>query len=218
MQQHSREANTTNVQFDASGLLAAGSPWLALLSSVQSLLAHTGLMLAITAGLMLINLLVTPGTLWSSAIVVIWLVVLVAHAVGLVISRLLSYEASTSDPSPRVHAEPHAGPLAPWMNVNGHRETETVAAAHTPSRPDGNDSDPWKNVAAPADETETSWPQAPTATAEPDLPDTDGLSKSNGHNADASDKVPWRAATEIAWLRRPRAAEDGERDQRGSGS
>jgi len=212
MTQHSNDTILANLQTGASGFSTQASRWVVPLSSTKSLLSHAGVLLAITASLTMLNLVVNPEALWSRAILVIWLVVIVAHAIGIVILRLLNDDAGVASQLPRIQAEPSS----PWTQPNGQPSAGMTA------RDDDTENtgrvDPWKDVAAPVGESEVSWPSSSTATTELEQAPAEIGTRRNGASDDANQKVPWRAATEIAWLRKPRDADHPETGQRDSGS
>lgn len=212
MTQHSNDTILANLQTGASGFSTQGSRWVVPLSSTMSLLSHAGVLLAITASLTMINLVVNPGALWSRAILVIWLVVIVAHAIGIVILRLLNDDAGVASQLPRIQAEPSS----PWTQPNGQQGTGMAAPDEGTER--AGRVDPWKDAAAPVGESEISWPSSSTATTELEQAPAGIGTRRNGASDDANQKVPWRAATEIAWLRKPRDADHPETGQRDSGS
>lgn len=211
MTQHSNEPMTARSRTGEREASLLASPWVGLLSSFQALLKHIGIMLGVTATLALLNLLVDPADFWSRAILVIWLVIVVAHGIGMVIVRLLADETVGSRELPRVEAEPHYAPTSPWAHANLQQQD---AAPQPPER-----ADPWKDVAAPPDEPDVSWPQPATATPEPDRPPSELRTSEHADESGWNEKVPWRAATEIAWLRKRRDAEQRpEPKQRDSAS
>jgi hypothetical protein len=151
--------------------------------TVPGLLAHIVIMLGVTSLLTVVNLLAGPRVWWSLAILVIWLALVIIHAIGVGSRSLLFVEDSDADagPASRPRAEP-IGPAVPgWLSLakrNGEMEP------HVPESwvlPDDTPEPPWTARIPPKRE------EKPTPAPE-------------------SEKVPWRAATDIAWLRRPKPA------------
>ena len=168
----------------------APDAWWSSLVTIPVLLGHIVTMLSVMAVFSAINLIVNPGTWWSLAVLVLWLALVIIHAIGVASLRfLLEEDEAEGVAPPRVHAEPH-GPQTPGgFDMLVHERTgKPVPGSWELTR---NDSVP-------------SWPQAPkaseTQSTEPriDVP--------NG----STERVPWRAATDIAWLRRPRHDAGGQ--------
>ncbi len=67
--------------------------------------------------------------------------------------------------------------------------------------------DPWRTATVPNGATDISWPEPVTADSEEDRVSSEPRSKPDDE-AERSERVPWRAATELAWMRRRRGAED----------
>ena len=163
-------------------------PWWQATLTVPALLAHIVVMLSVCSALAVVNLLATPRVWWSLAFLVIWLALVIIHAIG-VGSRSLLFgedELTSVRPVRRQRAEP-LGPAIPSRFTLPKRNAApdpTVPASW--ELPDDAPANDWAASSAPNGEP------AP----KPPLP---------------NEKVPWRAATDIAWLRRPRpAASDDE--------
>jgi hypothetical protein len=157
--------------------------------TVPALLAHIVIMLAVTSVLTVVNLLAGPRVWWALAVLVLWLALVIIHAIGLATRSLLFVEEDGEPAPPRVRPEP-LGPAVPgWLSLprRNVREPEPEPEPRVPES--------WELK----DDTAPAWPAQP-------------LSDSPLKKKPASDeKVPWRAATDIAWLRRPRAtATDGD--------
>ncbi len=157
--------------------------------TVPGLLAHVVVMLGVTSTLTVINLLTGPRIWWSLAILVIWLALVIIHAIGVGSRSLLFVEDDdqVARPPGRPRAE-QLGPSIPtWLTLpkrNGAVEPDVPAS--------------WE---LPDDAPEPAWPLRAT----PILDD-----QTAPKSAPADEKVPWRAATDIAWLRRPKIADDAE--------
>jgi hypothetical protein len=155
--------------------------------TVPGLLAHVVVMLGVTSALTVVNLIAGPRVWWSLAILVIWLALVIIHAIGVGSRTLLFVEDDDAPaPTPRVRGEP-IGPAVPsWI---------TLPKRH--AEPPTNVPDSWEL----RDDT-----AGPVWTASPANADAAPASKPR-----AGEKVPWRAATDIAWLRRPKPpAGEGE--------
>jgi hypothetical protein len=160
---------------------------------VPGLLAHFVVMLSVASALTVINLLAGPRIWWSLAILVIWLALVVIHAIGVGSRSLLFVDDDGRPAQPtRVRGEP-IGPVVPtWLALPKHNGEPQVSVPESWELRDDAPSPVW--TASPASNGEA----RPAAKPQP-KPGMD-------------DKVPWRAATDIAWLRRPKPAtpEDGE--------
>lgn len=160
------------------------------LLDVRWLLAHIVIMLGVASVLTVINLLTGPRVWWSLAILVIWLALVIIHAIGVGSRSLLFVEDDDAAAMPSTHrrAEP-LGPAIPTRLTLPKRNVET--AANVPESwelPDDTPAPAWNTRVPPSRE------EKPATTP-------------------ADEKVPWRAATDIAWLRRPRPTptDDAER-------
>ncbi len=205
MTQHSNETVSARFRSGVSGDDLLKSPLVEALSSFHSLLHHVAIMFGATASLTLLNLIVDPDGLWSRAIMVIWLVVLIAHAVGILIVRLLSDDTTASSRLPRQRGEAQFGPMSSWQRALAETPSTSGPLDNPETTAAQEQADPWKNVATPNGTTDISWPEPPVADADterssftPTKPDDEG---------ERSERVPWRAATEIAWMRRRLGAE-----------
>lgn len=155
---------------------------------VRWLLAHIVIMLSVASVFTVINLLTGPRVWWSLAILVIWLALVIIHAIGVGSRSLLFVEDddAAARPSTRRRAEP-VGPAIPTWLTLPKRNGET--AANVPAS--------WE---LPDDTPAPAWTPRVTLTTE-----------EKPASPPANEKVPWRAATDIAWLRRPKpAASDAE--------
>lgn len=162
--------------------------------TVPALLRHIVLMLTVSSALTLLNLIATPRVWWSFAILVIWVAVVAIHAIGL-FARSLLIEDTADEPRPRPRAqveEParEAGPPVPaWLNL-----PKPWRGQRQPEAPIS-----W---ALPDDDGGDAWPAPPTTTE---------------RHPQAPERVPWREATDIAWLRRPsRGDTPADPDHRGT--
>lgn len=203
MIQDSNDTATSRLLRDSQGLLSPGAPWVVALTSRRSLIAHIEIMLGASATMSMLNLVLNPGSLWSRAIIVVWLVGLVAHAVGIVVVRLLNEDSEASGGiARRAQAEPHAGPPSSWALVTD--ETPSDLQPNPENTPEPEREDPWQHVQTPPEESETSWPQAATASPDSSEAHDEGEDREIREPAEETserERVPWRAATEIAWLR-----------------
>lgn len=171
--------------------LAPASGWAPFVTT-PVLLGHIVVMLSVMALLTLVNLMVNPGTWWSLAILVLWLTIVIVHVLArFSLGFLLDEEPDTADRAPRVTAEPHGGAVHGPAVPNGR---------HTTSREDVPIS--WELKSD--DDAPPTWrtPDEPTTSAAPAQEEPE---RSNGTN----ERVPWRAATDIAWLRRHRSYGEG---------
>jgi hypothetical protein len=145
--------------------------------TVPALLAHVVVMLVATSALTIVNLLVGPRVWWSLAILVIWLALVIIHGIG-VGSRTLLFEEEDDAPAPparRSQSEPIGPPIPGWLTLpRRNSRPEPVVPATWELRDDASG---------------PSWPERTVA----------------GPPAPAPvEKVSWRAATDVAWLRRPK--------------
>ncbi len=156
--------------------------WQAVLT-VPSLLAHIVIMLGVCSALTFVNLLAGPRVWWSLAILVIWLALVIVHAIGVGSRSFLLGEDDDAPARPvrNQSAEP-IGPKVPGRLTLPKRDTASDATVP-------------KSWALSEDSPATGWAASPSPNGEPAPvpPPTD-------------EKIPWRAATDIAWLRRPRSA------------
>lgn len=206
MNQHSNETIVARYRGTA-GTNPWELPWIRSLASFHSLLTHIAIMFGATAGFALLNLVVDPDGVWSRAILVVWLVVFIAHAVGIVILRLLSDDATHSGRFPRVTSDPVQGPVSPW----GAAMTGTQSTSAGGSDGDlvqSQQTDSWGNVTTANGSADLSWPEPLTVEPSSDASPPDGSEDARGRVVENNDRVPWRAATEIAWMRKRGGAED----------
>ncbi len=155
--------------------------------TVPGLLGHIVVMLGVCSAFTIINLLAGPRVWWSLAILVIWLALVIVHAVGVGSRSLLFGEddETATPPARRPRTEP-LGPAVPsWLTLPKRDATPQPIVPQT-----------W---ALPDDPPATDWAASPDAKDEP-----------APAPRPADEKVPWRAATDIAWLRRPRSERTGE--------
>lgn len=161
--------------------------WLGVLT-VPGLLAHVVIMLGVTSALTVVNLIAGPGVWWSLAILVIWLALVIIHAIGVGSRTLLFVDDDDAPaPPPRVRGEP-VGPAIPsWITL------------------------PKRKAAPPANVPE-SWELRDDATGPAWTATTANGEATPAPKPSENEKVPWRAATDIAWLRRPKpgASDDAE--------
>jgi hypothetical protein len=192
--------------------VAAPSPWASLVS-VRALLGHIVLMLGVMAVLTVVNLLVNPGTWWSLAIQVVWFSLVIIHALALVsMGVILEEDEEESAPAPRIYAEPAIPPqaLTGWSVP----ATGTEPAQELPSDP--GDPGPWRAapIAGPdQSEVRPAKPETaePAADTEP-APTPDFTPLSFDPETGKSERIPWRAVTDIAWLRRRTNGDTGTSD------
>lgn len=162
----------------------APDAWWASLVTIPVLLGHIVTMLSVMAVFSAINLILNPGTWWSLAILVLWLAVVSIHALGVASLRFLLEEDEPERVTPpMVQAEPHGPPKPGGFDMLVHERTGKPAPGS------------WELT---SNDTAPAWPQAPA----------EGDKQAASHGADepngSTERVPWRAATDIAWLRRPR--------------
>lgn len=183
---------------------AAPVAWWRGLVTIPVFLAHVTVMLTAVSGLIVLNFLVNPGTWWSLAFLVLWFAVVVIHALGLVSINLLIEEDSDAEVTlPSVQAEPNGS--SSGFPPNG----------GTPGREPGSRQPPdsWQRE---TEQQGQAWPE-PAAAAEANDGEDTVVDTRPGEPNGQSERIPWRAATDIAWLRRSNGA-DGNRDQRNSNS
>lgn len=171
--------------------------------TVSSLLGHIAIMLTVVSALTLLNLALNPGTWWSLAILVLWFALVVIHALGLVSVNLLLDESVSGTVPPRVQAEPH-GPQPPdRMETNEPQRETTDPPANS-----------WKSGTSPQSQSwgnaEASEPDGESRSEPAREPDDEEFTPLNLNQDDDAkhERVPWRAATDIAWLRRRRDGSD----------
>lgn len=185
---------------------AAPDPWWNPFMTPTALLAHITVMLVVTSVLALINLMLNPAVWWSLAILVVWLVFIVIHAVGLLAARLLAEEDASSAWSASQDASERQDPARPgWQDVNDPRHHEEAQDTVT--------SEVTTETWTAAGRSRRSWPQS-TSGSQADGDEDSANSGAGATDTGESERVPWRAATDIAWLRR---RHDGEGDGKGSG-
>ncbi|MGI8977350.1 MAG: hypothetical protein ACR2GS_11595 [Thermomicrobiales bacterium] len=207
MTQHANETASARFRSGIGGDDLLKSPLAEALSSFHSLLNHVAIMFGVTAGLTLLNLVADPDGLWSRAILVIWLVLLIAHAVGILIVRLLSDDTTTSSKLPRLRGERYDGPMSSWQRAMVENPSTTSGAQDDPEATAAQErADPWKHVVTPNGVADISWPEPPVVDSEVDRASFKPTTKPDD-DGERSERVPWRAATEIAWMRRRRGAE-----------
>jgi hypothetical protein len=160
--------------------------WWSSLATVPALLGHIVIMLAVTSALTIVNLLAGPGVWWSLALLVIWLALVIIHAIGVASFHLLFDEEDEDEPAPapRARAEPHGPAVPSWLSL--------------PKR-DRDRQQPQIPFTWALDDDAPAWPDQPAAETPTPPPPRD-------------EKVPWRAATDIAWLRRPRKPRTDDTD------
>lgn len=161
--------------------------WLGVLT-VPSLLGHIVVMLGVCSALTVVNLLAGPRLWWSLAILVIWLALVIIHAIGVGSRSLLFADDDAEAPAQSVR-RPRAEPIGPavptWLNLPRRNSTPETPVPES-----------WK---LPDDTPDPDWDASPAQNGEPaPAPEP------------KPEKVPWRAATDIAWLRRPRPAGSDE--------
>lgn len=166
---------------------APPAPWAAV-ATLPALLGHIVVMLTVTSLLTIVNLVLTPGVWWSFAILVIWLAVVLIHGIGLVSLNLLldDDDEEVRPAQPSAPARPAGPPVPSWLTLLTRDEK-------TPDVPGS-----WELV---TDDTGSSWPDRPE---EAQAPRAEGPA--------VPERVPWGAATDIAWLRRPRSTANGSDD------
>ncbi len=208
MTQHSNELVTPRLRNVAGSDSPLASPWVKLLSSFHSLLAHIGIMLGVTACLTILNLVVDPADVWSRAILVIWLVLVIAHGIGIVIVRLLSDEPITNRDLPRVQAEPHGAPTSSWAQAMAENPTTSGPQSEGDETRSRYRDASWNNAADANGAPDLAWPEPPAPDSDAEQSSSDSVTRQDEDAADRNEKVPWRAATEIAWMRRRQDAEE----------
>lgn len=175
--------SSTHVPWGQSSAPAT-QPWWREYGTVPALLGHIAIMLTTVSALTLLNLVLNPGTWWSLAILVLWFTFVVIHALGIVSINLLLDESDDDTAPPRVHAEPH-GP-----------ETFEQGPVHGPAQE--TQASPASDWQAPKSPEDHSWPSAADSETESESFKPLDLDEDSSKN----ERVPWRAATDIAWLRR----------------
>lgn len=185
--------NSNHNAFAPWGEPNAGAPAGPLMGwmTIPALLRHIVLMLTVSSVLTLLNLVTTPGVWWSFAILAIWFAVIIIHGIGLVsINLLLEDDDEEPAPAPRSRPEPLGPPLPTWMNLPK----------------------PWAN-GAKAPPVPTSWELKTDDIASwPDRPMTTSPAEPT---VQAPERLAWREATDIAWLRRPHRANGASNGQAG---
>jgi hypothetical protein len=155
--------------------------------TVPGLLAHIVVMLVVSSVLTVTNLLAGPRIWWSLAILVVWLALVIIHAIG-VGSRSLLF-VDDDDAAARPASRPRGEPLGPaiptWLTLPRRNVAPGVSVPESWELRDDTPAPAWTATAAP--------------TREP-----------NPAPRPADEKVPWRAATDIAWLRRPKPTSSDE--------
>ncbi|HYH13490.1 MAG TPA: 2TM domain-containing protein [Thermomicrobiales bacterium] len=159
------------------------------LVTIPALVGHIVVMLTAMSVLTALNLLLNPGTWWSLAILMLWLTIVIVHVLArFTLSFLLDEGDQGRASPPRVDVEPH-GPAMPGPGVPNGRRAARKEREDVPIS--------WE---LKSDEAASSaWPR--TEASSPTTRESETAS-SNG----SSERVPWRAATDIAWLRRNRAS------------
>jgi hypothetical protein len=165
--------------------------WLGALT-VPGLLAHIVVMLGVSSVLTIINLLTGPRVWWSLAILVIWLALVIIHAIGVGSRTLLfdSEDAERAAPSTRVRGEPLGPDVPSWLSLPKRNVAPQVTVPESWELRDDTPGSAWTASTAQNGEAKP----APEPLPRPD------------------DKVPWRAATDIAWLRRPKSSNPDDRE------
>lgn len=164
-----------------------GSSWWSPLVTLPALLGHVVVMLTVMAALTALNLAFNPGTWWSLAILVLWLTVVLVHVLArYALGFLLEEDRNDEAAPPRVDVEPHG------------------ATVHGPAVPNGrrqgrHDDAPISWELKSDDVISSAWPKQGPEVAPPPPAET-APESGNG----SGERVPWRAATDIAWLRRHR--------------
>ncbi|MDQ4045732.1 MAG: hypothetical protein M3173_09840 [Chloroflexota bacterium] len=164
--------------------------WWTPLLNVRMLMRHVVIMFTAMAVITAINLITTPTTWWSLALLVIWVAVVIIHGLGIVsIGVLLDEDEAprqSSPPRSDGKAEPQHGPPAPGWITRRRDESQPAAPVS------------WELK----DDPPSGWPEAPpeTGSIEREEPATDRVVREEP----ATEQVSWRAVTDIAWLRQPR--------------
>lgn len=157
--------------------------WWTSLLTVPALVRHLVLMFTTMAVITAVNLLTTPGTWWSLALLVFWVAVLIIHGLGLLaIGVLLDDDDGAARPAARPQPEVQPAPQGPalpgWLRARGREASEAPMS--------------WELRDDDAPGASRSWPDPPA--------------EGPGERAETSaEQGSWRAVTDIAWLRQPRA-------------
>lgn len=163
--------------------------WWQVALTTPGLLAHIVVMLGVCSALTIVNLLAGPRVWWSLAILVIWLALVIVHAIGVGSRSFLFGEDDDAParPARSQSAEP-LGPVVPsWLTLPKRNTTPETSVPQSWALPDDSPTTGWAVSSAPNGEP-ASVPRPP------------------------DEKIPWRAATDIAWLRRPRPAATDDND------
>ncbi len=172
--------------------------------TTPALVSHIVVMLCVCSGLMLVNLIAAPRVWWSIAVLAIWLAVVIIHGIGLASRSLLAEDedapapASSAVPPGQPSTAPTGPPMPAWLSM------PSWDRSSSPSIPQS-----WElneDAVDTSATTRTSWPEQATGSqrAAPEHP--------------PPQRVSWRAATDIAWLRRPsrKSAETTARNEDGT--
>lgn len=175
--------------------------WWKRYTTAEALLAHASLMLVTVAGLMIINLIATPRTWWSLAILVMWVTLVALHALATAAARFLHDDTSRDSASDRQKAARRSE----WADAAADQSSPT-RTGRINARPRGRKK---SDVATASwdltDQSERSWPESGgesenSTSEQDDLVEETGWAHAPADTDDAR-KIPWRAATDVAWLR-----------------
>lgn len=168
--------------------------WWARFVTVPILLGHIVTMFSVMALLTTVNLILNPGTWWSLAILVLWITIVIVHVLARYsLGFLLQEEPDVESPRQQVRVEPNGGTV--------HGPAEPPNGQHPSRREDVPIS--WELKSD--DDVPATWQTGDSGPRTDDPPTEQETEDSNGSN----ERVPWRAATDIAWLRRQRTGGQG---------
>lgn len=175
----------------------SGAWWDAYLNSA-ALLAHVSIMFTVMAIATFANLIFDPETRWSLAILVIWLVLIAVHALGILANRLLTGDDAEEAmvKSWQLDPEDVAARSSSWGHSMSPADPVDPATTSAPSAAN----DAWGTVG----QVEQSWPQQkddPESEQEDRVEATGVSANIPKRDERGRQRIPWRAATDIAWLR-----------------
>lgn len=141
--------------------------------------------------LLAVNLLRGSGGVWADTAIGAWAVLVVAHGILLIIARLLQELLSDEDDAGiRPASEVHWNTPSTWTLPHRIRERSNGTASEMPTPVTTPTLDPEASAAAAA-ARDRGRKQAPPKPAPEPAPEPE---------VESSERVPWQAATDAAWL------------------